>query len=100
MNILYGHGPRPLALSATRRYQPEEILHMVDCIRAAGQTIFLQVENHNIPIRPNEFELASAVVAAYHNQIAYNAPQDDDEPMPTYPGPRWRGRSPVEEGDP
>jgi hypothetical protein len=78
MNICYGHRPRPFSLTATRRYHDEEILDMIERVRAAGHAVFLRVENCNIPLRPEELRLAAAAAAAYHNQIAYNAPSEDE----------------------
>ena len=78
MNIYYGNLPRPIPLFATRRYHDEEILDMITRLRAVGHPVFLRVENCNIPFKPEESALAAAVVAAYHNQIAYNAPSEDE----------------------
>ena len=80
MIVLYGHQPRPLGLSATRKYLPEEIHETLDRLVRADQALFLQVENEHIRVRPGVIGLAAAAVASYHNQIAYNAaPMDDWE---------------------
>lgn len=77
MNVHYGHRPRPIGLSATRKYFPEELYETMDRLAKNDQTLFLQVENEFIRVNPQEIGLAAALVASYHNQIAYNAPPDD-----------------------
>ena len=78
MIILYGHRPRPIGLSATRTYQPEEVWDILDRLVKADQTLFLQVENERIRVNHNEIGLAAAAVASYHNQLAYNAPPPEE----------------------
>ena len=78
MNILYGHRPRPLSLRATRKYFPEEIEDQMDMLRRGQQPLYLQVENERLRLSEVEFRLAAAVAVSYHNQIAYNAPPQDE----------------------
>ena len=77
MIILYGQRPRPIGLSATRKYRPEEVWEMLDRLVKADQSLFIRVENEYLRVNHNEIDLAAAIVASYHNQLAYNAPPDD-----------------------
>ena len=77
MRILFGQRPRPLRMSATRLYYPEQLWQTVRRLHRNGSPLFLQVENHRIPLGGQDLRLAASVVVSYHNQIAYNAPPPD-----------------------
>lgn len=64
-------------MSATRLYHPEQIWRIVYRLHHNGSPLFLQVENHRIPLGVQDLRLASSVTASYHNQIAYNVPPSD-----------------------
>ena len=77
MRILYGHRARPVTMSATRLYHPEQLWRVVHRLHRNGAQLFLQVENHRIPLAPQDLRLATSVAVSYHNQIAYNVPPSD-----------------------
>jgi hypothetical protein len=77
MRILFGHRPRPVRMSATRLYHPEQLWDVVHRLHRNGAPLFLQVENHRIPLGARDLPLATSVVVSYHNQLAYNAPAPD-----------------------
>lgn len=76
MDLCYSHSKIPLSLSATRKYRWELIRDM--CKRATPP-FFLRVEGTYIPL-PDEdsLTLGCKVSSAYHDWLAYNAPEDDD----------------------
>lgn len=75
MELCHGWAKLPIPLSATRRYTPWEIRER--CRRTTGP-FWLRVENKDIMV-PSEvcLEFACQVSAAYHDWVAYNAPEDD-----------------------
>jgi hypothetical protein len=75
MELCYGGKHVPIALSATRRYTPEEIREM--CRKVKGP-FCLNVQSTPIMVYGEEcMMLACHVCSAYHNWLAYNAPEDD-----------------------
>lgn len=75
MRLCHGWAKHPIRLSATRKYSDLEIREI--CRRHTGP-FWLSVED--TPIRLREeicLHLACQVSAAYHNWVAYNAPEDD-----------------------
>jgi hypothetical protein len=77
MRILFGAKPRPIRMSSTRLYYPEQMWGVVYRLHRNGAPLFLQVENQLIPLGPQDLRLAVSVAVAYHNQIAYNVPPPD-----------------------
>jgi hypothetical protein len=77
MRLMFGSQPRPFAVYATRKYQPEELWERAERLFRAGQPVFLEVEAQRIPLKMYDMPLAAAVAAAYHNQVSYNAPSPD-----------------------
>ena len=75
IEIAHGGPRRPIPLSATRKYFPE---HIMDLCRRSTPPYYITVENTTILVNgPDCLELACTIAAAYHNGIAYNAPEDD-----------------------
>jgi hypothetical protein len=73
--LCHSYGHRNLPLSATRRYQWEEVRAM--CKRVSPP-FWLRVEGRLIPIQnEGELRMACKVSAAYHDWVAYNALEDD-----------------------
>jgi hypothetical protein len=64
-------------MSATRLYHPEQVWQVVHRLHRNGTPLFLQVENHRIPLCARDLPLATSVAVSYHNQLAYNAPEPD-----------------------
>lgn len=75
MELCHGLAKAPIRLSATKKYAPWEIHER--CKRTTGP-FWLRVEDKVIPV-PSAvcLEFACQVSAAYHDWIAYNAPEDD-----------------------
>lgn len=73
--LCHSHHHVPIRLSATRKYEWEEVRGM--CKRCTGP-YSLRVEGTLIPLQ-NEWEmrLACRVAAAYHRWVACDAPDDD-----------------------
>jgi hypothetical protein len=66
---------RPIPLSSTRHYHPEEV--EAKRRRHTGPH-WLTVEGTHIPLdSPDDMSLACRAVSAYHNYVAYNVPPDD-----------------------
>lgn len=75
VDICHGLPRRRIPLQATRKYMPEEIMAMC---RGASPPYYILVENTMIPIKENAcLALACEISSAYHNWVAYNAPDDD-----------------------
>lgn len=75
MEICHGISRRPIPLRATRKYCPEEILSM--CL-GCSPPYYIRVEDTLVGLRSNErLQLACEISSAYHNWVAYNAPDDD-----------------------
>lgn len=76
VELCHGWGHRQLNLSSTKRYTPESIREM--CKRVSGP-FWLRVEGKLIAINDIESSLVLACQAcsAYHDWVAYNAPEDD-----------------------
>lgn len=75
MELCHSWSARRVRMSSTRRYKPEEVRHM--CKRVSGP-FWLRVEGALIQVRGEAcLELACAVSSAYHDWVAYNAPEDD-----------------------
>jgi hypothetical protein len=73
--VCYGHWHVPVRLSATRRYQWEEIRAI--CKRRVPP-YSLRVEGTLIPIANEaQLQLACRASSAYHDWVAYNVPEDD-----------------------
>jgi hypothetical protein len=64
-------------MSATRLYHPEQLWDIMHRLHRNGSQLFLQVENHRIPLGAQDLRLAASAVVSYHNQIAYNVPSPD-----------------------
>ena len=65
----------PFNLSATRKYSADEIWEM--CKRKTGP-FWLRVDNKLIPVSKEAcLFFACQVSSAYHDWVAYNAPEDD-----------------------
>jgi len=77
MRLMYGSQPRPFAVYATQKYQPEELWERAERLFRAGEPVFLEVEAQRIPLKIYDLSLAATVAAAYHNQVSYNAPSPD-----------------------
>jgi hypothetical protein len=77
MRILFGHRPRPVRMTATRAYHPEQLWDVVHRLHRNGAPLYLQVENHRIPLGAQDLRLAVSVAVSYHNQLAYNVPPPD-----------------------
>jgi len=76
MELVCGWAKQPIRLSATQRYHPGQLL--AKCKRRVGP-YWLRVEGCRLVPIPNEACLlfACQVSAAYHDCVAYNAPEDD-----------------------
>lgn len=75
MDLCYGGKHVPILLSATRKYTPEEIREI--CRRVTGP-FCLVIQSTPITIYGEDcLMMACHVCAAYHNWLAYNAPEDD-----------------------
>ena len=75
MELCHSWDKRPIELSATRRYTAEEI--RAKCKRVSPP-FWLRVEGKLIQVHGEEcLRLACQVSAAYHDWLAYNAPEDD-----------------------
>ena len=74
--LVHGCRHRPLALSGTRHYLPEEILRL--CKRRRGP-LWLHVEEAYVPVKRTDDVLlfACEVAAAYHEGVARNVPRED-----------------------
>ena len=77
MRLWFGHRPRPLHMTATRQYTPEELHVRLVTVRSWDQQAWLQVENEKLLLTEGDLSLAARVSASYHNQLCYNAPDDD-----------------------
>jgi hypothetical protein len=75
MKILNRWSQRVVNLSATRRYEPEEVR---DLCRRILPPFWLNIGNDFISL-PDEasISLACQVCASYHNDLAVNVPPDD-----------------------
>jgi hypothetical protein len=70
-----GHWHVPVRLSATRRYEWEEIRALC---RRRLPPYSLRVEGALIPITNEaQLQLACRASSAYHDWLAYNVPEDD-----------------------
>jgi|688.fasta_scaffold1173904_1 hypothetical protein len=75
MELCHSWSPRPVLMSCTKRYSPEEIRAL--CKRVTGP-FWLRVEGKLIPVHGEAcLQLACAVSAAYHDWLAYNVPPED-----------------------
>jgi hypothetical protein len=75
VDICHGLPRRRIPLQATRKYMPEEIMAMC---RGASPPYYILVQNTMIPIKENScLALACEISSAYHNWVAYNAPDND-----------------------
>lgn len=73
--LCHSHWHMPIKLSATRRYQWEEIR---DMCRRKVPPYSLRVEGKLIPITSeSQLQLACMVSSAYHDWLAYNVPEED-----------------------
>ena len=75
MLLSHTWGRRPVRLSSTRHYYPEE----VNAVRRRHTPPYwLTVEGEHIPLEgEGQVNLACQAVSAYHNYVAYNVPPDD-----------------------
>jgi len=75
MEICHGLERRRLPLSATRRYHPEQIRALC---RTVSPPFYVSVEGTMIALHGEEcLDLACHMSSAYHNWLAYSAPEDD-----------------------
>jgi hypothetical protein len=75
MELCHSWPNRRLPLSSTRRYTPDEVRLM--CKRVSPP-FWLRVEGRVIPVVGEAcLQLACHVSSAYHDWVAYNAPEDD-----------------------
>ncbi len=75
MELCSGWSKQPIVLSSTQRYHPGQIL--AKCKRRQGP-FWLRVEDRMIPVVGEScLAFACQVSAAYHDWVAYNAPEDD-----------------------
>ncbi len=75
MELCHSYQHRPIPLRSTRRYSDDEI--RILCNRVTGP-FWLWVEGKLIPLEGEmALQLACKVSAAYHDWVAYNAPEDD-----------------------
>ena len=75
MELCHSWQARPVRLSSTRRYLPEEVL--AKCKRATGP-FWLRVEGRLVQVHGEAcLRLACEVSAAYHDWVAYNVPGED-----------------------
>lgn len=80
MDLCHSYQHRVMPLRATRKYDWTEVRSM--CQRVTGP-FWLRVEGQLIPIQGEEsLDLACQVSAAYHDWVAYNAPDHDEEGLP------------------
>lgn len=82
MELCHSFQHRAIPLRATRKYDWTEVRSM--CQRVTGP-FWLRVEGQLIPIQGEEsLDLACQVSAAYHDWVAYNAPEREELPDDTY----------------
>jgi hypothetical protein len=75
MELCHGWARRAIPLSATRKYSPQQIRAL--CKRVSPP-FWLRVEGKDIQVFSEPcLQLACQVSAAYHDWLAYNAPDDD-----------------------
>ena len=75
MELCHSWHPRPIRLSSTRRYSPQEVRGL--CKRVLGP-FWLRVEGRLIQVHGEAcLRLACEVSAAYHDWLAYNVPEGD-----------------------
>jgi hypothetical protein len=75
MDLCHSHARLPIRLSSTRRYLWEEV--RAKCRRVSGP-FWLKVQGKLIPVRDEAaLVMACQASAAYHDWVAYNAPEDD-----------------------
>jgi hypothetical protein len=75
MELCHSWWALPVRLSSTRRYSPYEVREL--CKKVTGP-FWLRVEGKLIQVHGEEcLRLACQVSAAYHDWLAYNAPEDD-----------------------
>jgi hypothetical protein len=75
MELCHSWRALPVRLSSTRRYSPYEVREL--CKKVTGP-FWLRVEGKLIQVHGEEcLRLACQVSAAYHDWLAYNAPEDD-----------------------
>ena len=75
MELCHSWSVRPIRMSSTRRYTPDEVRGM--CKRVSGP-VWLRVEGTLIQVHGEAcLQLACAVSSAYHDWLAFNAPEDD-----------------------
>ena len=75
MEICHGLSRRPIPLRATRKYCPEEILSIC---QGCSPPYYIRVEDTLVVLPSSErLQLACEISSAYHNWVAYNAPEDD-----------------------
>jgi len=75
MELCHSWSHRRIPMSSTRRYSPEEVRLM--CKRVSGP-FWLRVEGTLVQVHGEAcLQLACAVASAYHDWLAYNAPEDD-----------------------
>lgn len=76
IQILHGWGRKPLSLSNTRKYWPEELARQ--CSRQQSP-YWLEFDGMHIQLRESDFDLAVQLAAQYHNVSSYNAPDRTHE---------------------
>lgn len=75
VDILHGLPRRRIPLRATRKYLPEEIMALC---KGSSPPYYITVQNTDILVKGDDcLTLACQISAAYHNWVAYNAPEDD-----------------------
>lgn len=75
MELCHSWQARPIRMSSTRRYSPQEVRGM--CQRVTGP-FWLRVEGKLIQVHGEAcLRLACEVSAAYHDWVAFNVPEKD-----------------------
>jgi hypothetical protein len=70
ISLCQGHKPKPLWMSTTSRYFPEQLLNEAYKYQNADQMITLQIGNEFFHLKSREeLILGARIVAAYHNQF-------------------------------
>ena len=87
MRFCCGWGKKPLVLSESWKYHPEQILNMLGLLPPdlkmasplARMQVWLQCEDEYVKVERNNIDLACKLVAIKHNALCQNAPFYDED---------------------
>lgn len=75
ISLCYGHRPVPLPMTSTSNYYHEWLLADIKRYHNCRQRITIRVGDQDISLKTKEeIELATKIVASYHNQYVSTVP--------------------------